>query len=222
MHIGLIGGIGPAATDVYYRGLIKRFAAAGQDLDLTIVHADTRTLLGNLLSDNQEEQSAIFERLTDRLKTAGAECVVVTSIAGHFAIQTFTPRSTLPVLDIIEAINDFTRAKGFDKIGVIGTKPVMASKFYGDVTAAEVLAPEGGDLEAVHNAYAEMATKGFVTDAQIAIFDKACTDLIARGAEAVYLGGTDLALVYSEDEARFPIIDCAEIHINAIAKAALT
>jgi aspartate/glutamate racemase len=28
MHIGLIGGIGPAATDYYYRGLIEGHAAA--------------------------------------------------------------------------------------------------------------------------------------------------------------------------------------------------
>ena len=29
MHIGLIAGIGPAATDFYYRGLIARHSAAG-------------------------------------------------------------------------------------------------------------------------------------------------------------------------------------------------
>ncbi len=28
MHIGLIGGIGPAATDYYYRGLIKRHVSS--------------------------------------------------------------------------------------------------------------------------------------------------------------------------------------------------
>jgi aspartate/glutamate racemase len=34
MHIGLIGGIGPAATDYYYRGLIDGHAAGGRRLDL--------------------------------------------------------------------------------------------------------------------------------------------------------------------------------------------
>jgi hypothetical protein len=33
MHIGLTGGIGPAATDFYYRGLIDRDAATGVPLD---------------------------------------------------------------------------------------------------------------------------------------------------------------------------------------------
>ena len=37
MHVGLIGGIGPAATEHYYRGLIERHAKSNTTLDLTIV-----------------------------------------------------------------------------------------------------------------------------------------------------------------------------------------
>jgi hypothetical protein len=48
MHIGLIGGIGPGATDFYYKRLISTFARKNATLELTIVHADTPTLLSNL------------------------------------------------------------------------------------------------------------------------------------------------------------------------------
>ena len=84
MHIGLIGGIGPAATDFYYRRLISTFASKKAALELTIVHADTPTLLSNLATNNASAQVVIYTRLTNRLFAAGAECVVVTSIAGHF------------------------------------------------------------------------------------------------------------------------------------------
>ena len=47
MQIGLIGGIGPAATDFYYRTLIQKFASADAELDMTIVHADAPTLVKN-------------------------------------------------------------------------------------------------------------------------------------------------------------------------------
>ena len=50
MHIGLIGGIGPAATEFYYRGLIERHAAAGTKLELTIAHADVREMGKNLVN----------------------------------------------------------------------------------------------------------------------------------------------------------------------------
>ncbi len=41
------------------------------------------------------------------------------------------------------------------------------------------------------------------------------------GAEAILIGGTDLALVFSGLTAEYPIIDCAAIHADAIAKRAL-
>ena len=47
-HIGLIGGIGPAATDYYYRKIIAAYAESGLELELTIAHADAPTLLRRL------------------------------------------------------------------------------------------------------------------------------------------------------------------------------
>jgi aspartate/glutamate racemase len=38
------------------------------------------------------------------------------------------------------------------------------------------------------------------------------------GAEAVLLAGTDLSTVMNEDNAGFPTLDCAGIHIAAITK----
>ena len=68
MEIGLIGGIGPAATDFYYRNLIERFASEGKNLDMTIVHADAPTLIKNLMEDNKDRQVAIYNDLTQKLK----------------------------------------------------------------------------------------------------------------------------------------------------------
>jgi aspartate racemase len=102
MHIGLIVGIGPAATDYYYRHLISALARAGQDLDLTMAHADTRTLLQNQSEGNVEAQVDIYRRLTERLQRSGIERIAVTSIAGHFCIDTFKEGSPVPVIDLLE------------------------------------------------------------------------------------------------------------------------
>jgi aspartate racemase len=42
------------------------------------------------------------------------------------------------------------------------------------------------------------------------------------GVEAIMLGGTDLALAFNERDTEFPLIDCAGIHADAIAKLATT
>src|SRR5262245_17116634 len=102
MQIGLIGGIGPAATDFYYRRLIRVVAQKKSPLELTIVHADTPTLLENLTRNRAATQAQMFARLTERLASAGAGCVAVTSIAGHFCRKEFEALSPLPVDDALE------------------------------------------------------------------------------------------------------------------------
>ena len=105
MHIGLIGGIGPAATDFYYRRLISTFASKKATLELTIVHADTPTLVINLARNDTAAQTAVYTRLTNRLVSAGAECVGVTSLGGHFCIDAFKAVSPLPVVDMISEVS---------------------------------------------------------------------------------------------------------------------
>ena len=67
MHIGLIGGIGPAATEFYYRGLIDRHARSDTALDLTIVHADVREMSRNLATRNARRRAEVFAPLLRRL-----------------------------------------------------------------------------------------------------------------------------------------------------------
>lgn len=222
MQIGLIGGIGPAATNHYHRLLIDLFKAADAPLELTIVHGDTATLLANLGADRRVEQAEIFRRLTERLVRAGAEFVAVTSIAGHFCRREFAAVSPLPVLDMIGTVAAEIGARGFGRVGILGTRTVMESRFYGGIDTAAVLAPPEPELAAVHDAYAAMATAGAVTEAQRAVFDRAVRRLIDdQGAEAILLGGTDLALAFDAATSPFPIIDAAAIHAGAIAARAL-
>jgi aspartate racemase len=221
MHIGLIGGIGPAATDFYYRRLIATFASKKAALELTIVHADTPTLLGNLASNDAATQVAIYMNLTNRLAAPGAECVAITSVSGHFCIDAFKASSVLPVVDMISEVNRAIEQRAFERIGILGTRTVMETRLYGGVSRVEVVPPSGQDLEDVHQAYVAMAASGIVTEAQRAVFAAVSSRLLKEsGIEAIMLGGTDLALVFNERDAEFPLIDCAGIHADGIVNLA--
>ena len=221
MHIGLIGGIGPAATDFYYQKLIGAFILHKAELDLTMAHASTATLLENLANDNKAAQTAIYDRLARRLQAAGADCVVVTSIAGHFCIDMFKEVSVLPVIDMVAAVETAMSQIGLEKIGILGTRTVMESRFYGGISSVELVPPAGADLADVHDAYVTMAAAGTVTDVQRTIFDRAAKNLMNdQEAQAIMLGGTDLALVYDRATAPFKIVDCAQIHVDAVVATA--
>lgn len=222
MHVGLIVGIGPAATDFYYRSLIRRMAESGTDLDLTMAHADTLTLLRNQAAGDADAQVAIYDRLARRLQAAGARAIAVTSIAGHFCIDDFTAISPLPVINLLRAVNDEVSAQRYGTVALLGTRGVMESRFYGALSSVDVLAPEGDELDAVHDAYVVMAQTGVCTDTQRSIFFQAGHAMVnERGAEAVLLAGTDLALAFGSHDSGFPVIDCASVHAAAITSAAL-
>ncbi len=220
MHIGLIVGIGPAAADYYYRRILEEVGERGDALELTMAHAGIRELLRNLAASDKAAQVAVYMRLTERLARAGAQAVAVTSIGGSFCIDAFKPVSPLPVIDLLEEVERGVAASGYRKVGVIGTRAAMQTRLYGAVRSAELLVPESDMLDRVHDAYTAMALAGVATEAQRATFFEAGRALLARGAEAIMLGGTDLALAFT-GEPPFPIFDCAGVHAAAIARAAL-
>lgn len=222
MHIGLIGGIGLAATEYYYRGLVERHAAAGSRLELTIAHGDVRELAGNLEHREPHKQAESFALLVRRLEAAGAQIAAVTSMGGHFCVRELLAMSPLPLLNAIPLVDAAIRRQGLTTVGIIGTRMVMETRLYGGIDAARVVAPGGAMLEEVHRAYIDMAIAGRVSAAQREVFFAAGRELCrARGAEAVMLGGTDLFLAFEGQDCGFPLIDCAGIHVDALFQRSL-
>jgi aspartate racemase len=222
MHIGMIVGIGPAATDYYYRHLISAMAKAGHDLQLTMAHADTPTLLRHQSENNQNAQVAVYVQLAERLQRCGVEAIAVTSIAGHFCIQAFKEVSPMPVIDLLETVKAEVNRQGLKRVGLLGTRVVMESQFYGVLDGVQVVAPDS-DLLDVHNAYVAMASSGVVTDHQKEVFLSAARTLIhVQGCESILLAGTDLALVFNKDfDPGFEFLDCAGVHAEAITQKAM-
>ena len=222
MHLGLIGGIGPAATEFYYRGLVQAFSSAGHILDLTIVNADTNTLLNNLARAAADEQAQIFLTLVERLQAAGADVAAVTSLAGHFCIQQLEARSPLPLINALPVLDRHFDEKAYRRIALLGTRSVMESSLYGQIHSAEVVQMTDTELDQVHEDYVTMAKAGKATDEQSQRFlmmaGKLCRE---RGADAVALAGTDLFLAFNGVECDFPVVDCARVHINELARIAL-
>jgi len=222
MHVGLIGGIGPAATEYYYRGLYESQATwANPDagMDLTIVHAGNRELVANFTAGRFTEQAEIFARLIERLKGAGADAAAITSMGGHFCIEQLRPISPLPLIDALPVLNTDLAARGFKKVGLLGTFRVMETGAYGALSDVNWVAPPDDDLMAVHDTYVAMATAGVTTDTQRAHLFAAGRALYEdQGVDVVVLAGTDLFLAFQGHDCGFPVIDSADIHIAEISR----
>jgi aspartate racemase len=189
-------------------------------LELTIVHADVRELTRNLASRDAAKQAEIFARLVRRLQAAGAHAAAITSIAGHFCVHELTAVSPLPIVNAIPEIDAAIARKNLKTVGVLGTRTVMESRIYGAIASAQVVLPDGDTLDRVHRSYVEMATAGRVTDAQRQVFFSVGRELCRNhGADGVVLAGTDLFLAFEGQDCGFPVLDCAEVHVDAIYRS---
>ncbi|MEX2519038.1 MAG: aspartate/glutamate racemase family protein [Paracoccaceae bacterium] len=220
MHIGLIGGIGVAATVVYYQRLTATMSARGKRLELTIAHAQTGDLVRNNNADNRVAQAEIYARLIDRLRAAGAECAAITSLGGHFCFEETKKISSLPLVSAVAPLDDYFAAEGLGRVGLLGTKVVMRTKLYGQLKKTEAVAIED-EIETLGQSYQDMAIAGQCDDALRALFLDAGRRLSEdQGAEAVILAGTDLNLAFDGRETGYRVIDALDIHVALLARIA--
>lgn len=219
LHIGLIGGIGVAATVVYYQRLTAKMAALGHRLELTIVHADVQELIRNNTADNRAEQAVIFAGLIDRLAAAGCDCAAITSIGGHFCYEETRALSALPLVSAVTPLDDYFVAQGLGCVGLLGTQVAMRTRLYGQLARTRAIALDD-EVEALGRTYQQMALAGQCTDAWRSLFLDAGARLVAAGAEAVVLAGTDLGLAFDGQTPGYRVIDALDVHVDLLADLA--
>jgi len=213
----MIGGIGPAATEFYYRNLVDIYNSSKYQMELTIVHADVNQLVANIASASPVDQAMIYLDLALRLKNAGADAIVISSIAGHFCMPEFEKISPLPVISILPALESEFRSRKLNRIGLLGNRVTMETKLFGGITSAEIILPQGLELTLVHDEYLKMAVSGSATKRQRDLLFKVGKSLCTnQGAEVVVLAGTDLFLAFEGYDCGFEVIDGALVHINSV------
>ena len=220
MHIGLIGGIGPAATVVYYQRLTALMRARAEELDLTIVHASADALVKNNLADNRSAQTDIYVNLLNRLKLAGADCAAITSLGGHFCFAETAAVSPLPLVSGVEPLDEYFRAQGFGTVGLLGTNVVMRTGLYGQLQHTKAVAPEE-NIDQVADAYLEMALSGVCTPGARQLFFEAGARMVEeQNADAIVLAGTDLGLAFDGHDPGYTVVDAVDVHVAVLADLA--
>ncbi len=220
MHIGLIGGIGPAATVAYYQRLCARMRNLDAPLELTIVQADVFTLIRTNLADLRDEQAAIYAALIVRLKAAGAECAAITSLGGHFCFDETARISALPLVSAVAPLDDHFANAGIARVGLLGTRVVMRTRLYGQLRRTTAVALDD-DIERLGQLYQDIAVGGACTTAQRdAMFAAGRRMIDEQHVDAIVLAGTDLNLAFEGHDPGYRVIDALDVHVGVLAELA--
>ncbi|MFK8034892.1 MAG: aspartate/glutamate racemase family protein [Hyphomicrobiales bacterium] len=216
MHIGLIGGIGPAATVAYYTRLVAEFKKAGMPLEITIVHAEIATLAANAGADKRAEQAAVFAKHLHQLKGAGCDIATITALTGHFCFDETNQLSPLPLINAIDLVDNYCKSQNIEILGLLGSPPVLTTHLFGLLRAPQTVVP-ANNVNELGNTYMEIANAGFCTEEnRQKLFAAGAAMMKDQNAEAILLAGTDLGLAFNDHDPGYRVVDALEIHVAAL------
>lgn len=220
MHIGLIGGIGVAATVVYYQRLTAAAAARGvSKLELTIVHGEIQELIRNNLADRSAEQARAFLPLVERLKNAGCDCVALSSLGAHLCLNELAALSSLPIVSAVAPLDAYFVEHGIRQVGLLGTRVVMRTRLYGQLVHTKAMALDD-EIDVLGQTYQDVAVAGVCSPRQRELFLDAGQRMSAAGADAIVLAGTDLNLAFDGQSPGYRVIDALDVHVELLADLA--
>lgn len=162
----------------------------------------------------------------DKLVGAGVDFLVIASNTGHLcAPRVREVHPSLPILHIADVTATAIKAKGFTKVGLLGTEPTMREAYLKDQLALhgiETVTPETDeDLRQIFEYIMHELGFNVFKDETRTFFVDQVRKLVARGASGVILGCTEIELLIKQEHVPdVPLFPSAELHIEAAAKVA--
>ena len=226
--IGLIGGMSWESSAEYYR----------------IINREVRNRLGGVHSarslmlsvdfgeiERLQHQGA-WDELTDRMVDAalhlqwgGAAFVLICTNTMHRMADAVAAAIDIPLLHIADPTAERIRESGFRRVGLLGTAFTMEQDFYkGRLERAfglDVLVPDAADRRVVHDIIYRELVVGEVRAESRQAYREVIARLVARGAEAIILGCTEIMLLVSEADSAVPMFDTTTLHAIAAVDRSL-
>jgi aspartate racemase len=219
--LGLVGGLGPNATVYYYNGLLAAHKAQGRVARMLIAHADVDHGRPLAEAGKLDELARYLNGFIDSMAAGGAEMAAIVAVTPHICSAQLLPLLKIPLIDMVSTVADAIRARGLERIALFGTRSTVRSRMF-DRLGVEIVMPTDDEIEFINNAYLDVVYDRS-TPATLDRLRELAHILIKRdGAEAVLLAGTDLSMVVNEQNAGFPTLDCAGVHIAEITKRLLS
>lgn len=226
--IGLIGGMSWKSSAEYYRLINENVSDrlggfhSARCLMWSFDFADIELLQR---TDRWGDAAALMVDAAQRLERGGADFLVIATNTMHIAAPQVQAATSLPLLHIADPTAQDIRKAGLRRVGLLGTAFTMEQDFYRGRLEREhgldVLVPDERDRAMVHRIIYEELVKGQVHEASLRAYRAVIERLVARGAEAIILGCTEIMLLVTQQDSPVPLYDTTRIHAEAAVTRAL-
>jgi aspartate racemase len=175
----------------------------------------------------RDDWAAVSELMLDsarKLAAGGARFLICPDNTIHQAFRFLEGRSPLPWLHIAEVVAAEAVQRGFRKLGLTGTRWLVASEVYPEKLAARGLAwvrPNDADrLECSRIIMEELVNGRFLPEG-VRTFQDVIGRLKDAGCDAVVLGCTEIPLIISDANSPLPTLDSTRLLARAALRRAI-
>ena len=181
-RIGILGGSSNQATAEYYRRLnqaVNRRFGGWNTAELLISSMNFALAERWVRAAEWDAAGGYLAERAEALERAGADLLICASNSMHRVADAFTARLEIPFLHIVDPTAAAIRAAGLSRVGLLGTKPAMATDYlkrrFAERFGIEVLVPAEDEQDAVDRI----------------IFDELCRGRFLPESKATYLAIVD-------------------------------
>ena len=226
--IGVLGGMSRVASAEYYRRInegINKHRGGHAAAEVVLYSVDFAVIEGFIRDEQWDQAARYLAERARRLQRAGAEFLVLATNTMHRVAEELQHAIGIPLIHIVDPTADAATADGVNTVGLLGTAPVMEADFYRARFADlgfEVLVPAERDRAIVHRVIFEELTHGIVEDHSRQEYLRIMGDLVARGAQGIVLGCTEISLLVApENMPDTALYDTTALHVDRAVRISL-
>jgi aspartate racemase len=156
----------------------------------------------------------------DKLASIGADFMICPDNTFHQGLPFIENRSPRPWLNIADAVVAEAVARGFHRLGLLGTRWLVQSAVYSDRLAAaglECVRPSADEREELNRIIMDELVCGVFRTEAITFHQQVIARMGGAGCDAVILGCTEIPLIMSDTNSLLPTLDSTRL----LARAAL-
>jgi aspartate racemase len=225
--IGLIGGMSWESTAIYYRlanEMVRDRLGGLHSARIVMTSVDFAEVEELQASGAWDRAGGLLAAEAVRLEAAGADFLVLCTNTMHKVAGAIEASTTIPLLHLGDVTADAVRAAGLDRVGLLGTAFTMSQDFYRgrlESHGLQVLVPDEADQALVHRVIYDELCRGRVLEESRRAYVEIVDRLVARGAQGVVLGCTEIELLIQEGDLAVPSFPTTRIHVDAAVSRAL-
>ena len=219
--IGLIGGITPESTVLYYQ-ILNRLNAnqlgKTHSAELIITSFDFGQISQLVEKGRWDLLNKKMAEAGTNLENAGASCILICANTMHLCIDAVRKVVRIPVIHIADSTAKEIQKKGIQKVALLGTKYTMEKDFFRDILnkhAIETIIPDVEERDEIHRIIYDELAQGEFKKSSKEKYLKIIDRLILKGAKGIILGCTEIPLLINQNDVSLPIFDTTKIHAAA-------